>query len=224
MIFTSWLISLIGEVSENVTFYENSTTREINLTFAEGFYIPNYINSFSAYNLSGINWTPFWVNSSDALTSGEYDIYSYRMQVNQSLTLPSGAFSIFNEPRSVISFKTFIELINVSQVSSLTNITHDIGLIYDNETGVLLKGMVVSSFSNATNTKTYQVEMNLISSTLFANNESAEFQSTEIDTENIPIQITFPPPNYLVLGLIMVSPLVMVTIRIVRLKEIKGGV
>ena len=216
MAFASWLIALVGFSSENVTFLENSSTREIALIQEEGFYIPRYINEFSAYNLTGNNWTPFWVKVNESITNGQTGIYAYNMDVNQTAILLTGSFPIFNESRPVMTFKSNIVLTNVSQ---FTNISHSIGLVYDNITGILLKGALTSVFTNATSSTTYQLEMSLSETNLF---EIISETNPSKSSTNIKV-FQLPPPNYLILGFIIIAPLLLVILRVIRIEEIEGG-
>lgn len=214
--FTSWLISLVGFSSENVSFLENSSSREIALIREEGYYIPRYINDFSAYNITGNNWTPFWVNVNDSLTKKQTGIYAYHMTMNQTVLMPAGTLPFFNESRPVVIFKNKIVLNDVDQY---TNISHNIGLMYDNFTGILLKGGLTSVFSNATSSTTYQLEMKLVHTNLL---EIITNLSNSTSSKDIQ-EFHLPPPNYLFLGLVVVTPLLFVMVRILRLKEIEGG-
>lgn len=229
MTFKSFLIQLIGISQENVSFYENSSTRELELFKLEGNFLTNYISGYSAYNLSkgAKNWSPFWINPENAILQGIYPIYSYYMPVNQTLELPANSMPLFNETRPVLTFNAQINLLNYSGAND--NFTHKFGLIYDNITGILLKGVLDSQFRNNTYSISYVSHIELKNSNAFEKFKYYNLNNTEdgiyiyIPFQNNPIIIKLPPPNYIILGIILITPISIVISRLLRIKEIEGG-
>lgn len=211
---TSFFI-LIGERQENATFFENSTTRLMKLNNSEGAYIDLLIFNITAYNSSfnAFNWDPFWIVPQDVNQS--YPIYSFDFNLTQTTELTPSDLPLFNSSRPVLVFHGQQQL-----YSSTENITNTFGLIYDNLTGILVKGVMDSTVIGLSTTNQYYANFELAKTNAFEKFTSANTTTNPLDTL-IPKQLK--QPNYLLLVFIIALPILLTIIRFLSLKEISGG-
>ncbi len=219
MIFKNYLLTFIGETQENATFIENSTTRNIALANTEGSYIYWLIYHVSPYNSSknAKNWDPFWIYPNDVNTSS-YPIYSFNFNLTQRTVLYPSDLSLFNYSRTVLIFNG-----HQNAYSSYENISSNFGLIYDNYTGVLLKGVLNSTIIRTSAINQYYANFELASTNAFA-----QFPPYPVppSSSNNPINIIpaqLRKPNYFLIVIIIALPILLTATRLFRLKEISGG-
>lgn len=219
MVLQSFLFALIGERQENATFFENSSTRLMQLNDSEGTYIQLLIFNITAYNdsINGYNWDPFWIVPQDVNQS--YPIYSFDFNLTQTTELTHSDLPLFNTSRTVLVFHGQQQL-----NSSTENITNTFGLIYDNLTGILVKGVMDSTVIGLNTTNQYYANFELAKTNAFAKFTSSTVSNT---TTPNPIATLIPKqlkqPNYLLLVFIIALPILLTIVRFLRLKEISGG-
>lgn len=216
MIIKSYLLSFINENQENATFYENGSNRLIEINSTEGNYITWFIYDAFALNSSygAKNWDPFWIIPRDVINS--YPIYSLNVNLTKRTNLGPSDIALFNQTRPVLVFNAIQNIITTSE-----NITNSIGLIYDNYTGILLKGVLDSIVRSASTSHHYYVNFELKDSNGFAVFPPFTTSTTSTPPQIIPL--AFQKPNYFLLAIIFVLPGLITIIRFLRLKEISGG-
>ena len=214
MVIKSYLLAIINENQENATFYENSSTRLIKIDSTEGSYIDWLIYHVSAYNdtTGGMNWDPFWIVPRDVNSS--YPIYSITMNLTKRTELNPFDMPLFSTSRPLLIFNAIQNI-----TTSYENITNTIGLIYDNITGILLKGVIDSVIVGTSATNHYYANFELHDSNTL---EPANTSKTTTTTQPI-IPPALQKPNYFLLTVILALPLLITIIRFLRLKEISGG-
>ena len=205
MVFKSFLLYFIGENQENATFIENTTTRNIQINNTEGSYIYWLIYHVSAYNSSidANNWDPFWIFPAQA--DKTYPIYSFYFNLTQKTKLKSTDLNLFNYSRPVLIFNGKQTVFSESE-----NITNNFGLIYDNYTGVLLKGVLDSTIEGINQTDHYYANF--------------ELKDTNAFSVFPPYPVPQLTPNYIFLIIIIALPILFTIFRLMRLKEISGGI
>ena len=217
LVFKSILLAFLGETQENATFFENSSTRLIYLNSTEGSYVNWLIYYVFAYNSTegALNWEPFWIVPSQVNNS--YPIYSFNFNLTKTETISHDDLNVFQSTRIVLVF-------NGQQVVISGNDTflNTFGLIYDNNTGILVKGVLDSTVVGLNTTKNYYANFELAETNAF---QVTEINSTTTTNNKLPIVIPaqLNKPNYLFLLIIMVFPIIITCTRLMRLKEIKGG-
>ena len=217
LVLKSFLFVFLGESQENATFFENSSTHIIQLNKTEGNYISLLIfNAFPFNSTSGaLNWDPFWIEPD--VVNETYPIYSLYMNVSQRTTIGPNDISLFNYSRPVI-------VLNGEQNTNTTygNVSNTFGLIYDNYTGFLIKGVIDSYIVNSNSTTHYYSNFELTKTNGF--NAFPPYPLPENSTNNIfPIPQELQKPNYWLLLGILFLPLLVTIVRFLRLKEISGG-
>jgi hypothetical protein len=224
MTFKSFLLVLTGETQENATFLENSSTRLISLNATEGNYVSWLIYYVTSYNTSenAQNWEPFWIFSNDVNLT--YPIYSFNLNLTKKTELYPSDSSLFNYNRPVLIFNGEQ---NVS--SEYENISNSFGLIYDNYTGILLKGVLGSWIVGTNATNHYYANFEMIETNGFDQfppfpikssvyvNISDYYQFLELITNK------YNKPNYLILGTIILLPLFITGFKLAKIREISGG-
>ena len=217
LVLKSFLFVFLGESQENATFFENSLNRVIQLNKTEGNYISLLIfNAFPFNSTSGaLNWDPFWIEPD--VINETYPIYSLYMNVSQRTTIGPNDISLFNYSRPVI-------VLNGKQNVNTTygKISNTFGLIYDNYTGFLIKGVIDTYIINSNSITHYYSNFELDSTNGF--NAFPPYSLPENSTSNvIIIPQELQKPNYWLLLGILFLPLLVTIVRFLRLKEISGG-
>lgn len=224
MVLQSFFLQLLrGESQENATFAENSTTRNFQIIKTEGYYIQWLIYYVTAYNTTAnaSNWDPFWINSQD-FNSSRYPIYSFYFNFTGANYLSHSDLALFNNTRPVLIFNGYQHL-----VTAYENITNDFGLIYDNTTGILVKGVLSSTIAGTAQFDQYYANFELIQTNAFS-----VFPTTKSSTNTNPLDYFIPEqvqhqlqqPNYFLLSVIIAFPILLTLLRFIRIKEIKGGI
>lgn len=217
MIISSPLLHFLNENQENATFYENSSTRIINLDSTEGAYIAWLIYHVSSYNSSygAYNWDPFFIIPQNITET--YPIYSFSLNLTSKTVLNPGDMALFNYERPIITYQGIQHV-----YTSYENITNDINLIYDNYTGILLKGALHSVVIGTSQTNEYYANFELLDTNGFdAFDPYPVPNSTQTSFDIIPPQLQ--RPNYFLLLVILALPIIITVIRFLSLKEISGG-
>ena len=84
------------------------------------------------------NWTPFWILPDNIVfnESFTYPIYNFQMDLMSTSNLSSGEFPLFKENHKVLIFQ-------ITQTESRSDkfLEHEISLIYDSISGLLIKGL-----------------------------------------------------------------------------------
>ncbi len=215
MVFRSFLLAFIGESQENATFFENSTNRLMQINNTEGQYIEWLIYHVAAYNSTenALNWDPFWIIPQDV--NQTYPIYSFNFNLTQRTYLTPSDLPLFATSRPVLIFNGQQQVFG-----SYENISNTFGLIYDNETGILLKGNLDSVIIGTNATNHYSANFDLTKTNIFPTKSSNTSGSNPIDNV-IPKQLQ--KPNYLLLFFIIALPILITISRLFRLKEVSGG-
>lgn len=221
MVLQSFFLQLLrGESQENATFAENSTTRNFQLIKTEGYYIQWLIYYVTAYNTTknASNWDPFWIYP-QYINSSKYPIYSFYFNLTGENYLGHSDLALFNNSRPVLIFKGYQYLIMPYE-----NITNNFGLIYDNTTGVLVKGVLSSTIAGTSEYEQYYANFELDQTNIFSVFSTTKTTTNLIDNI-IPTQIQhqLQQPNYFMLSVIIAFPILLTLFRFLRIKEITGG-
>lgn len=200
---------------ENASLFENSSTRTILLNSAQGTYISFVILEVFPFNssINALNWDPFWIIPTDVNTT--YPIYSLFLNVTDRTTIGPSDVSALSYTTPAIVFKG-----NQTLDTPDSNVTSTVGLIYDNYTGFLLYGTVNTIITSQDTTNKYYAVFSLTATNGFA---AFPPYPTTSQSSNIFIPQALQKPNYILLALIIIFPILVTISRFLRLKEISGG-
>lgn len=214
IIIQSTTLTNLGVSQENATFLENSSTREMHLNSTEGTIIAWLLGLI--YNSTAQNWTPYWVNPAEVQglpDSMAYPIYAYQMNLSQRSELGQEELGLFNESRPVVSFKTTQE-----ENRSGTLLDHNIALVYDQTSGMLVRGRLETNMTESATTS-YSLDFELKETngfSVFATNTTNTSGNLLSDLGEVP------PLNYFLLAGAILAPALYIFARF-RFREIDGG-
>ncbi|MHA2363013.1 MAG: hypothetical protein ACXAC7_03580 [Candidatus Hodarchaeales archaeon] len=200
----------LGITQENATFFENSTTRKFYLNSTEGSIIAWLLNLIYDSSNSSKNWTPFWIynNQIELQNSFTYPIYSYEMNFTSQVSLSPQEYSLFNNTHKVLVFDTIQE-----ENRSGSILQHEISLVYDNHSGFLIKGLLITNLIESNSYRAYLMDFELV--------KTNGFSVFPADTNTN--EFILPPLSYILLFIVIISPLGVIIVKFIRRRDINGG-
>ena len=203
----------VGINAENASFFENSTTRDFFLNSSEGLFIDRILTLTYDPGENASNWTPFWILPDNIVNneSFTYPIYNFQMELAFTSNLDVGEFPLFNENHIVWIFQ-------ITQTENRSNkfLEHDISLIYDSISGLLIKGLLNTNLTENNIKNTYLLDFELIATNAY----SVIYPINQNSTSNV---FTLPSPNYLLFIILFASPIGILIVIMSRFRDLKGG-
>jgi len=203
----------VGINAENASFFENSSSRNFFLNSSEGQFIDRILTLTYDPGVNASNWTPFWIlpDKIDINKSFYYPIYNFQMELIFISTLNTEDFPLFKEEHIIWIFQ-----ITQSENRSDMFLEHYITLIYDSTSGILIKGLLNTNLTQNNIKNSYLLDFELIATNGFSVFPTINQNSTSND-------FMLPPPNYLFLLVIILSPIGVLILFLTRIRDIKGG-